>query len=153
MTIRLSPPTLREIEQHAEEAYPNECCGVVFGNGEGERVRRIENVQDRLHAEDPAAYPRDSRTAYFMEPGQLYAALREGELECSPIRLFYHSHPEHGAYFSDEDKARAMAWDEPAYPGACYLVLSVVAGKVVDRLAVRWDGDRREFLPAELAVG
>jgi [CysO sulfur-carrier protein]-S-L-cysteine hydrolase len=153
MTIRLSPPTLREIEQHAEEAYPHECCGVVFGNGERERVSRIENVQDRLHAEDPAAYPRDSRTAYFMDPRQLYAALREAEQERSPIRLFYHSHPEHGAYFSDEDKARAMAWDEPAYPDACYLVLSVVAGRVVDRLAVRWDAGRREFLPAELVVG
>lgn len=144
--------TLQEIERHAAEAYPHECCGVVLGDGERERVRRIANIQDRLHAEDPAANPRDSRTAYFMDPQQLYAALREAERNRSPIRLFYHSHPEHGAYFSEEDKARAMAWDEPAYPGAAYLVISVVAGRIADRLAVTWDWERREFVPTEVAM-
>jgi proteasome lid subunit RPN8/RPN11 len=150
--IRVGRHTLHEIDRHAAESYPRECCGIVVGDGGHERVRRIDNIQDCLHAEDPAAHPRDSRTAYFMDPRQLYAALRDAERESSPIRLFYHSHPDHGAYFSDEDSARAMAWDEPAYPGACYLVISVVGGRVTDRLVVRWDEDRREFVPADLAV-
>ena len=37
----------------------------------------------------------------------------------SPARgskVFYHSHPVTGAYFSGEDRARAMFGDEPAYP-------------------------------------
>jgi proteasome lid subunit RPN8/RPN11 len=150
--IEVARPTLDEIERHAAESYPQECCGVVVGDGARERVKRIDNIQDRMHAEDPVAHPRDSRTAYFMDPQQLFAALRDAERESSLIRIFYHSHPDHGAYFSDEDKARAMAWDEPAYPGAYYLVVSVVGGRVADRLAVRWDADRREFVPADLAV-
>jgi adenylyltransferase/sulfurtransferase len=87
-----------------------------------------------------------------MDPQQLYAVLRDAERDSSPIRVLYHSHPDHGAYFSDEDRARAMAWDEPSYPGACYLVVSVVAGRVDDRIVVGWDADRREFVPADLAV-
>lgn len=152
MTLQVARRTLDEIDRHATESYPRECCGVVVGDGVREQVRRIDNVQDRMHADDPAAHPRDARTAYFMDPQQLYVALRDAERHSSPIRVFYHSHPDHGAYFSDEDKARAMAWEEPAYPGACYLVVSVVAGRVADRLAVRWDPDRREFIPTELEV-
>ena len=152
VTIRVAGKTLEEIDRHAAEAYPYECCGMVLGDGERERVRRIDNIQDRLHAEDPAAHPRDSRTAYFMDPQQLYAVLREAERDRCPIRLFYHSHPEHGAYFSEEDMARAMAWDEPAYPGACYLVVSVVAGRVADRLAVAWDGERQKFVATDVSV-
>ncbi len=151
MTIRLTRRTLDEIDRHAAESYPFECCGVVLGDGEHERVRRIDNIQDRLHAEDPAAHLRDSSVAYYMDPQQLYTVIREAEQKDSPIRVFYHSHPEHGAYFSEEDKARAMAWDEPAYPGASYLVVSVVAGRVADRLAVSWDAERREFIPTEVA--
>ena len=152
MTLQVARRTLDEIDCHAAESYPRECCGVVVGDGVREQVRRIDNIQDRIHADDPAAHPRDARTAYFMDPQQLYVALRDAERHSSPIRVFYHSHPDHGAYFSDEDKARAMAWDEPAYPGACYLVVSVVAGRVADRLAVLWDPDRREFIPADLEV-
>jgi [CysO sulfur-carrier protein]-S-L-cysteine hydrolase len=152
VTIEVARRTLDEIERHAEESYPRECCGVVVGDGARERVNRIDNIQDRMHAEDPAAHPRDSRTAYFMDPQQLYAVLRAAERESSPIRVFYHSHPDHGAYFSDEDTARAMAWDEPAYPGASYLVVSVMRGRVADRIMVRWDADRRRFVPTDLAV-
>jgi proteasome lid subunit RPN8/RPN11 len=153
VTIRVTRQTLAEIDRHAMESYPRECCGAVLGEGDRERVRRIENIQDRLHAEDAAAYPRDSSTAYFMDPQQLYTILHEAEQGRSPIRIFYHSHPEHGAYFSEEDAARAMAWDEPVYPEASYLVVSVVDGRVADRLAVSWDAERRQFVPIELVVG
>jgi proteasome lid subunit RPN8/RPN11 len=152
VTICVTRQTLAEIDRHAMESYPRECCGAVLGEGDRERVRRIDNVQDRLHAEDAAAYPRDSTTAYFMDPQQLYAVLREAEQGRCPIRIFYHSHPEHGAYFSEEDAARAIAWDEPVYPEASYLVVSVVNGRVADRLAVSWDAERRQFVPTELAV-
>ena len=74
-----------------------------------------------------------------MDPKELYAVLREAEERNRPLRVLYHSHPDHDAYFSAEDKARAMAWDEPAYPGAFYLVVSVVGGRVRDHLAVAWD--------------
>ena len=140
------------MDRQATRAYPRECCGVVLSVAGADEARAITNVQDRLHAEDPVENPRDATIAYYMDPKELYAVLRESEDLGRPIRVFYHSHPDHGAYFSKEDEARAMAWDEPAYPDAYYLVLSVVDGSVKDRLAVAWDSRAKRFAPVELEI-
>ncbi|MGH7900069.1 MAG: Mov34/MPN/PAD-1 family protein, partial [Candidatus Binatia bacterium] len=66
MKLRLQRETLDAIDRHAIESYPLECCGAILAVGGREQVRRITNIQDRLHREDPAAHPRDARTAYFM---------------------------------------------------------------------------------------
>ena len=153
MVLRLRQSTLEDIDRHAAESYPNECCGAVLAEDGREIVRRITNIQDRLHSEDPGKHPRDARTAYFMDPKELYSVLREVEEQNRPLRVLYHSHPDHDAYFSAEDEARAMAWDEPAYPGTFYLVVSVVDGGVRDRLAVAWDPERRDFAAVEIVVG
>lgn len=152
MTLRLRKTTIDEIDRQALASYPDEGCGAVLASDREERVRPITNIQSRLHAEDPAAHPRDARTAYFMEPKELLSVLREAEERKQPIRVFYHSHPEHGAYFSEEDRARAMAWDEPAYPDAAYLVVSVVGREVKERRVYAWDPDRREFVEVPLVV-
>jgi [CysO sulfur-carrier protein]-S-L-cysteine hydrolase len=146
VAITLSRETIEAIDRQSVDAHPEECCGIVLADGERELVRPIPNVQNRLHAEDPAKHPRDAKTAYFMEPKALYAVLEESEKQKRPIRVFYHSHPEHGAYFSDEDKARALAWDEPAYPAAAYVVVSVYAREVKDRRAYAWDEAMRDFV-------
>lgn len=152
MELRIKQAALEEIHQHALESYPDECCGVVL-TADGEHyVRRVDNIQDRLHLEDPIRNPRNARTAYFMDPKQLYAVLSEAEQPGWQILGFYHSHPEHTAYFSAEDRQRAMAWDEPAYPGAFYLVISVVGRAVKDQVAVGWDPQRLDFAEATLAV-
>ncbi len=153
MVLRLRQSTLEDIDRHAAESYPNECCGAVLAEDRREIVRRITNIQDRLHSEDPSKHPRDARTAYFMDPKELYSVLRETEERNRPLRVLYHSHPDHDAYFSAEDKARAMAWDEPAYPGTFYLVVSVVDGGVRDHLAVAWDPERRDFAAVEIVAG
>lgn len=152
MRIRLSRQSLAAIEDHAARTYPDECCGAVVGDEGDESVRPIRNIQDELHREDPQNHPRDARIAYFMDPKELGALLREVERQRRPIRVFYHSHPDHGAYFSAEDKERALAWDEPAYPEASYLVVSVKEGVVGDRILVAWDPERRDFVEAELLI-
>jgi len=141
-----------EIDRHAERAYPRECCGLVLSVDGVDAVRPIANIQDRLHTEDPAQHPRDATIAYYMDPQELFTVLRESEDLSRPLRVFYHSHPDHGAYFSAEDEARAMAWDEPAYPGAYYLVVSVVNGAVQERLAVAWDETQRKFAPVDVSI-
>jgi len=153
VTIELSAATLAAIDRESTAAYPEECCGVVLADGEAELVRPVPNIQNRLHAEDPTKHPRDARIAYFMEPKVLFTVLDESEKQKRPIRAFYHSHPEHGAYFSDEDKERALAWDEPAYPGAAYVVVAVYGGKVTDRRAYAWNEEKRDFLEVPLAPG
>jgi proteasome lid subunit RPN8/RPN11 len=150
--IRVRAKTLEQIDRHAEEAYPEECCGIVLEVSGEEFVRPVANIQNRLHEQDPVAHPRDARTAYFMEPKALARVLEEAQQPGNRLKLFYHSHPDHDAYFSAEDRAAAMPLGEPSYPEAVYLVVSVRAGRVADRLAVAWDPERGDYEATPLEV-
>lgn len=123
--LTLQPKTLSQICDHAKSEFPNECCGIILGSEAQEFVRKCRNIQNELHQEDPDKYPRDARTAYVIHPDDLIAVHKEAETQQRQIKAFYHSHPNHAAYFSEKDKADATVWDEPAYPGATYLVISV----------------------------
>ena len=60
-------------------------------------------------------------------------------------------HIDAGAYFSETDRRNAMMADEPCYPGATYVVTSVVNGRVDAMAAYRWDPARREFAAVEMS--
>ena len=66
------------------------------------------------------------------------------------IRAIYHSHPQHAAYFSAEDKKQATVWDEPSYPDATQIVVSVIDGEVRDTKAFRWQEATRDFVEVPL---
>jgi proteasome lid subunit RPN8/RPN11 len=68
------------------------------------------------------------------------------------ICIIYHSHPQHAAYFSAEDKKQATVWDEPSYPDAFQIVMSVIDGTVRDMKAFRWDEPARDFVEQPLQV-
>lgn len=136
---------LAAIARQATEEYPNECCGVVLERGDERRVFACRNVQDAKHAEDPVKFSRTARTAYYMEPQDIFAWTR---LEDAGFRVavIYHSHPDAAAYFSPTDVAQATMIDGTAtYPDATYVVVSVVNGRVADAAAFRWDAVSREF--------
>jgi proteasome lid subunit RPN8/RPN11 len=142
----------RQVQEHAEADYPSECCGVVLTRGPGADDRLLlacRNVQDELHAKDPVRHPRTSRTAYFIDPKDLLAIGRR-EAQGYEVAVIYHSHIEAGAYFSPTDKQNALINGEPAYPGATYVVVSVVERKVVDARAFAWNAAARDFAPVEL---
>ena len=94
------------------------------------------NIQDEIHAKDPAKHPRDSRTAYFIDPKDLLAIGRR-EAQGFSLAAIYHSHIDAGAYFSATDKHNALINGAPAYPEVVYVVVSV-AERVV--------GDARAFV-------
>ena len=140
---------LREIARQAEVGYPEEICGMVIGQSgvpETYQARQVTNVANREPQEDPGGLPRDARTAYKMDPLEQLRILREADGQGWDVAAFYHSHPDHGAYFSRMDRERALAPDgEPLWPGATYLVVSVMGGRVRGAAAYRWDPRRREF--------
>lgn len=143
--IRLKAATAAEISRHARETYPLECCGVILSSAQGEQVRRCMNIQDRLHREDPEKYPRDARIAYYMDPEELYRVFKEAAESGTTIKAFYHSHPDHEAYFSAEDKERGTAWGEPLYPDTAYVVVSLFDGTVKGMKAFAWDPMKKDF--------
>ncbi|MBV8135955.1 MAG: M67 family metallopeptidase [Deltaproteobacteria bacterium] len=151
-TIRRA--SLDAIVAHAEREFPHECCGFIIGNDSSEEVRPIANIQDRKHAEDPAAFPRDARTAFLMEPKEHLAVLNEIDRRQLALRIVYHSHPDHEAYFSETDRAQACSFDpsEPDYPDTAYVVLSIRAARFVRAAAFVWDPTAREFVESPLEV-
>ena len=155
MSFHLQSQTKKEIEQHALETYPEECCGIILEDPLGtispqEYVRTCGNIQNQRHAEDPKTYPRDARTAYLMDPDDLLRINLESERENRPIKAFYHSHPDHPSYFSEKDKSDAMFWDEPAYPDSAYIVLSVYHDGIQDIKAFVWNEQQSDFTPISL---
>ena len=152
--LTLSEPDLARIWAQAVAEYPAECCGVVTARDGAEvQVHPCVNIQDRLHAEDPEAHPRDARTAYYIEPQELYDIITGAERDGRQLWGFYHSHIDCPAYFSEEDTERATVWDEPAYPDAAWLVVSVQDGKASGHRCFAWDEASRDFGEVELTVG
>ena len=126
MTTRISRKVMDEVRAHGEQAYPDECCGVVVALADGTtKTLRIRNVQDEMHAKDPVAYPRTARIAYIGHPSDLRDALETADAPGCSLVAFYHSHPDHDAYFSAEDTAQATPFGEPSYPDALQIVVSV----------------------------
>jgi proteasome lid subunit RPN8/RPN11 len=157
--LRLTRKSLEQMCAQARKEYPAECCGILVLGPEGGaiQVHPCENVQDRLHAEDPQQYPRQARTAYFIDPQEQYRIIAAAEKAGGQVAGFYHSHIDCQAYFSEEDKRRALFGDEPAWPEAAYLVLSVYgeeAGQpqreVKGYRCFAWDSEGGDF--AEVGV-
>ena len=42
--IRLSPEHLAEIQSHAKEAYPEECCGAMLGDVDSQSQKLTKNI-------------------------------------------------------------------------------------------------------------
>jgi proteasome lid subunit RPN8/RPN11 len=157
--ITMEPFAIRRINfdriaAQAEREFPFECCGFIIGDGGAEEVRPIANIQNRKHAEDPAAFPRDARTAFLMEPREHLAVMNEIDRRRLKLLAVYHSHPDHDAYFSATDRAQACSFDpgEPDYPDTVYVVISVRAGKFARAAAFRWDPAIRDFAETELEI-
>lgn len=152
MRIAIRNETDAQMRAHASDTYPHECCGVVVDRAGREEVNRITNVQDQQHRIDPEKFPRTARTAYFMEPKELLRVIRDVDDNNLRIHAFYHSHPDHDAYFSEEDKRQALIFDEPIYPDAAWIVLSVRKGIVQTTKAFGWDADKRDFVEIDLMI-
>jgi proteasome lid subunit RPN8/RPN11 len=80
---------LEEIGRHAAEAYPEECCGALFGaKVDGEvRVRLTERVPNRRTDQRERRFSIDP-----LDYGRLERLAEESGLGLVGI---YHSHPDH----------------------------------------------------------
>ncbi len=146
----LNETAFAAIAKHAEEEYPEECCGVILSRDGRDEVHRLANIQNRLHATDPETFPRDARTAYTMAPKELEAILEQAERRGLAFKALYHSHPDHDAYFSAEDKACATPFGEPTYPDTAQIVLSIMSGNVGRVAVYRWNTEAEDFVEVNL---
>ena len=151
-SFRLPRSARDAMAARAEADYPEETCGLVFAQGAGLEVWPMPNIQNRLHAKDPATYPRDARTAYFLDPLEMERTIDARQAGGQPLVAIYHSHPDHDSYFSETDSAAAAPDGEPMYPGVVHLVFSVRGRRVVDLKAFDWSGAKGSYVEIPIAL-
>ncbi|MEO1375361.1 MAG: M67 family metallopeptidase [Cyanobacteria bacterium J06635_10] len=130
--IQLNFEHLQIIKSHAESTYPEECCGVILGDIDGDRKTVVEIIptQNAWNSETAGDFPKDDITysrkrRYTIAPQdmlQLQKSARERNLNIIGI---FHSHPDYPAIPSEFD--RNCAWQEYSY-----IIVSVQKGQAGD---------------------
>jgi proteasome lid subunit RPN8/RPN11 len=127
--LEINRKHLKFIEADGEKHYPNECCGLIAGYREKQSwtVQKVIPIQNEL---------RDYSSSQFRINPQERNQV-EKQLDKSGLELigFYHSHPDHGVYFSETDLKNSeefqfgRPWIPPTY---AYLIVSIIEGKSDD---------------------
>lgn len=153
--LTIDSKVMSELEAHALEAYPSECCGFVSGPADQpallDAYQRAENEADKFHKLDPETFPRTSRTYFKINELRAAKAFDAGEKSGRPIKVIYHSHCDAGAYFSAEDAATFASDNQLMWPCA-FIVVSVQEGRIAERkLWVHVPGTN-DFRESQLAL-
>lgn len=139
MIVRLSAALVRLVEHHAERAWPEECCGLLIGQADGEIVTVTGVVASPNGADDP-------RTGFEIDPRLIIAAQRQARDHPHGHGLVghYHSHPNGPAVPSARD-AEARHYDDHLW-----LIAAVSGGAVVDLTAWKPAPADPPFMPAAI---
>ena len=134
--IEIAVTAIQGIEEHARDAFPEECCGFLLGHG-GERKR----IAEALRAKNVATEDRARR--YVIDPLELLHADDEARTRGLDLVGVYHSHPNHSAVPSEFDRSRASPWYS-------YVILSIVDREPQELAAWRFDESTKRFEPEEI---
>src|ERR1700685_3953831 len=97
--IRIDRGPWREMVNHAQAVYPNECCGAMIGTIQSDNAGDNKLVTHALALDNVSAGSRRAR--YELRPEDLMRADREARERNLDLIGIYHSHPDCGAYFSE----------------------------------------------------
>ena len=151
--IQLSESHLDAIRTHGAATFPNECCGVLLGDVDGDHkmvreVRALANVFEPSAEFETSALPTGAEASevaevgqerrYFVSPQEMFALMQEERRTKRKVLGFYHSHPNHPARPSVYDRE----WASPWYT---YIIVSVMDGRPADLTAWQLDDDRKAF--------
>lgn len=138
----LSDKLSQQIDAEGAAAYPNECCGIIFGrdvttDGQARRlVERLEPVANEFDAAEQ--YHRFSITPKTLMDAEKRAG-QNGEL----VLGFYHSHPDHPARPSEYDR-------EHAWPFYSYVIVAISKGQATDTTCWVLDEETEAFKKQEI---
>lgn len=132
--MKISDELLDEIRRHGEEAYPDECCGVMLG-----RHSNADNTVKELYRTENV-HEEDRNRHYLITPDDYRDAQREARSKGLEVVGVYHSHPDHPARPSETDLEQAT------FPGFSYVIVSVEDGTANDLTAWDLSYDRSRFV-------
>ncbi len=146
--LEFKKKTLDQMVEHAIRGYPNEACGLLLGIKGKDSVDEfvaMKNIYDVMHAKDSETYPRTAKTAYLIDPREQQALFDAAEKNGREVKAIFHSHTDHDAYFSEEDRLVAAPWGEPMFPGVSYVVASIWDGTLKALNEFYWDASINGF--------
>jgi len=129
-------PLLVEMEAHARETYPDECCGFLLGPLPSPAEDDFRPVDELVRAQND--FDGERRRRFLIRPEELRDLERRTEREGRAVVGFYHSHPDHPARPSLFDQ-------EHAWPWYAYIVLSVNGGEAAGLGAFELDPESATF--------
>jgi len=153
--VKIPAAVLEVVEQAGKAAYDRdeEACGYLVGPASDplavDGAVELENLANKYHQVDPEGHPRTGREYFKINSLKFERAIREGTDGARPVKVFFHSHLDCGAYFSAEDAASMTlgGTGDPNYD-LCYLVTAVDKGEVTAHRLFVWDGPGRAFVEA-----
>jgi proteasome lid subunit RPN8/RPN11 len=117
-----------------ENAYPNECCGVLIGEVDKTGVKIVKHAEAiRNSFEDGEQYHR-----FLITPENMLNAEKTARVMKLDVIGFYHSHPDCPAVPSDYDRDHAL-------PFYSYVIVSVKQGDAKELASWELTADRAEF--------
>jgi proteasome lid subunit RPN8/RPN11 len=132
LPLKIGAGDVGHIHDHAKEAYPEECAGVLVGMDTG----GMKIVVDVWRAENTHEEERSHR--FLIEPLKIKEFEERAAERDMDVLGFYHSHPDHPAEPSEYDR-------EHAWPGWSYVIASVSAENVEDMRSWVLKGDRSGY--------
>jgi proteasome lid subunit RPN8/RPN11 len=139
--LKISQEHLNQILTHAEQIYPEECCGILLGKISDYskiivEVWPTENTWNKDDSIELFNRQGSKKDRFTIAPEILLKAQKEARDRQLNIIGIYHSHPNHPAIPSEFD--RAIAWPEYSY-----IIVSVIQGKAKDIFSWILDDDRQ----------
>lgn len=139
MPLQLTAQHNQEIRAHGAEDYPNECCGFLVGRTDGEDVLVLRTVRAVNLRED------SPRNRFEIDPGDMVKTDKAARRDGLGVVGFYHSHPDAPARPSEFDR-------EHAWPGYCYVIVSVQNGLPKEMQNWRLAEDGKAFTEDEIVI-
>ncbi len=153
--VTIPDSVLAIIEEAGRAAYARneEACGYLEGPAAEplgiDRAVELENLANKYHAADPEGHPRTGHDYFKINALKFERAIRAGVEGGRPVKVFFHSHLDCGAYFSAEDAASMTmgGTGDPSFE-LSYLVTAVDSGKVTAHKLFIWSAASKSFVEA-----
>ncbi|MFN2397345.1 MAG: Mov34/MPN/PAD-1 family protein [Gemmatimonadaceae bacterium] len=140
--ITLPAAALERIREHAQDAYPRECCGALIGRVSHNHGASKEVVRAVALAN---ATPEMSERRYLIPGDTVLEIGRAAEHDGLEVVGFYHSHPDHRPEPSRLDC-------EEAWPWYTYLIIGSRSDSAGPARAWQLEDDGLQFAEEELTI-
>ncbi len=148
MSLKINEALAKTIRQHGALDYPNECCGILLGQVDGDHKQVSEVVPLKNLRHDPAraqallplATPgvESERNRFLIDPKDQLRVEKDARTRGLDVVGYYHSHPDHPARPSNYDR-------DHAWPGYSYVIITVERGEPKDLNSWVLRDDRSQF--------